>query len=659
MTAKKAQDPAPDERLICVATAVGQDLVATSLTLVFDAKTKSLWHASADAINLLELSADGLSASGFLDLCDCDAQDIADLWWTLAAGGSAEWSGHLTASLSMTRTPARFRAVHAAMGDGAGSVAVLAQRLDDEPRMSAEPAASGGPWAALKDFVGVIEYDTDGNVISANDRAAMALEYVDGDIAGRNHEVLWPQSVTATPNYIEFWEKLRQGRIVEGRHQHRSAEGGDLWFQSTFVPVRGEDGRIARVVQCLMDVTEEAGSAARDRMLLDAVYAGVSILEYDPEGHVVRASGAMLDALGQSAEDLGGKHNRRLLDAEFARTPGFMDAWSIALKGVPQIMDVHHVRKNRDSLWTRSAFLPAKDASGAVQRIIEVAVDIHEMHERLADHDLRHAATNSVLSVMEIDLAGKIISANAAACSLFDTKQSVLASLDFRSLVPKDFGVSKGYQTFFDRLARGETVSGTFQRRRPDETTLWVRGHHVPLVLEGQDVADRILVLMTDVTEEHVRRVRSESKFAMIERSLAVAELDLDGAIAWTNRVFEDALGYTAQELASRTITSILPKDDADQHRARWEALRNGESVEVEARLIGNQGRDVWISGTFNPLLDEGKVTRIIVLASIVTDQKHRVHDLQEKWKAVTQAVRRPSSTPTDASCRRAKVSSR
>ena len=640
MTARKAPTPTLDEGLTHVATAIGKDIVSRSLTLVFDADTGTLWHASVEAIGLLELSEEALSSSSFTDLCDAEDRDVADIWWSIAAGESTEWTGHLTASLSMTRTRVRFHAIHAATGEDAKSVAVLAQRLEETTQASAGAKAGEGPWAALHDFVGLIEYDTDGKVLSTNDRAAMALDYMEGDLAGRNHESLWPKSSTATPAYIEFWEKLRQGRIVEGRHQHLSAEGGELWLQSTFVPVRGDDGRVTRVLQCLMDVSDEAAAAARNKTLIDAVYEGFAVIEHDPEGHVVTANAPMLDLLGQTAKELGGKHYRRLMDPEFARTQRFLDAWNTALKGVPQIVDVHHLQKNGRAIWTRSTLLPTKNAAGEVERLIEIAVDIHEMHERLEALTLRNAASNSVMPAMEMDLTGKVLSANPPACSLFDTKQSDLCAVNFRALVPRDFGSSKGYQAFFDRLSRGESVSGTFQRLRPDGETLWVRGHHIPLRVEGGDIVDRILVLMNDVTEEHVRQIEAESKLAALDSTMAIAEFDLEGTIERTNKIFDDALGFTSQELRGRALANLVPQDEVEPHRARWEMLRSGERIKTQTRLTGNQGQEVWIDGSFNPVVHiDGKISGIIGFASIITSEKLHKHDLEEKWTALTRSL--------------------
>jgi methyl-accepting chemotaxis protein len=639
MTARKATTPDQDP-LLSAATALGRDMFARSVVLVFDASTQSLRQASVEAISLLELSEDALSGARFTEICGAEGQDVADIWWARAAGGTAEWTGHLTATLSMTETPVRFRALPVGVeGEEPREVAVVA-----EPAAAAAPAggapAQEGSWTALQNVVGLIEYDADGNVLLANDRACMALEFYGGDLAGRNHDTLWPPARTATPDYIEFWEKLRQGRIVEGRHPHVSSEGNEVWLQSTFVPVRGADGAVGRVIQCLMDVTEDGMAAARNGRQLDALVSGLAVIEYDPEGHVLSANGAALAALGQAADAIVGTHHRRLMDAEFARSKVFVDCWAAALQGVAQFVDIHHVRKDRDSLWTRSALLPVNSASGAVERLIEVCVDIHEMRERLGALDLRHTATTGVMAIMEIDLAGKITAANPMACSLFDAKRADLCALNYQSLLPQEFGASQRYRTFVDRMARGETVSGTFERVRPNGSVVWVRCHHLPLLREGQDAPDGVMILMSDATEEQLRHIETESKLAAIERSMAIAQFDLDGTIEWANGIFTDAMGYTVEELRGRNISSIILPEQAEWHRVNWDRLVKGEFFDGEAQLIGSQGREVWMRGAFNPVFGgDGKVVRIIAFTSVITMDKLHTHDLEEKWRGVSQAV--------------------
>jgi methyl-accepting chemotaxis protein len=244
------------------------------------------------------------------------------------------------------------------------------------------------------------------------------------------------------------------------------------------------------------------------------------------------------------------------------------------------------------------------------------------------------------MAVMEMDLSGRITAANAMACSLFDAKRADLCALNYQSLLPQEFGTSQRYRAFVDRLARGETVSGTFERVRPNGRIVWVRCHYLPLLREGQDAPESVMMLMSDVTEEQLRQIETESKLAAIERSMAIAQFDLGGTIEWANGIFTDALGYAVEELRGRNISSILPLERTDWHRANWDKLVKGEFIDGEVQLIGSQGREVWMRGAFNPVFGgDGKVVRIIAFTSVITMDKLHTHDLEEKWRGVSQAV--------------------
>jgi methyl-accepting chemotaxis protein len=112
-----------------------------------------------------------------------------------------------------------------------------------------------------------------------------------------------------------------------------------------------------------MDVTEDGAAAARANAQLEALMSGLSVLEYDSDGHVITSNAPALAALGFAADDVVGKHHRRLMEPEFARTKSFADAWAAALHGLPQVIDIQHMRKDRGPFWTRSMILPVKSAA--------------------------------------------------------------------------------------------------------------------------------------------------------------------------------------------------------------------------------------------------------------------------------------------------------
>ena len=576
-----------------------------------------------------------------MELCSGEGEDISDTWWKLAAGSSADWTGKLTATLSMTETEVRFRALPVTEAGATVRVAVFAQREAGETRPVVSAEGAGGSWTALESFVGIIEYDMDGNVIRANDRAAMALEYFGEGLVGRNHDALWPVSRTATPAYIEFWEKLRQGRIVEGSHPHVSAEGSEIWLRSTFVPVRGPDGIPTHVVQCLMDVTEDASRAAQDRLRLDAIRASVAMVEYDLEGHVVTANEAALSALGHEMEDLVGKHHRRILDGEFQRTPAFAEAWAAVQEGHPRSFDVLHLSKDRKPVWLRAAFLPLKGGDGAVERIVEIGMDIHATLSRLEALELRHAAVSSAFAMMELDSSGTIRAANAESRKLFGAKEGELVGESYKSFFPKALSGGQSFQGLLDKFLRGERVSGVFERARVDGTPIWVKSHGIPLMSEGSEAPETILLIKSDVTEERVLGIENEGKIKAIESAMVVVEMAPDGTVLWANENFRAAAGFMREDLRGRKHASLCAPEDAEgeAYRALWERLRNGEIVKGEFRRIGGNGEELWLQSAYCPILGaDGRLSKVVNFGQFTTDQKLRTHELAEKWAAVTRS---------------------
>jgi methyl-accepting chemotaxis protein len=121
---------------------------------------------------------------------------------------------------------------------------------------------------------------------------------------------------------------------------------------------------------------------------------------------------------------------------------------------------------------------------------------------------------------------------------------------------------------------------------------------------------------------------------------MAIAQFDTDGSFEWANRIFTEAIGASLEDLRGRSLATLLPPEKAGPHRSEWEKLLKGEFVEGDTRFIGSQGREVWMRGAFNPVLGaDGKVVRIVAFNSVITSDKLRMHDLEEKWDGVSKAL--------------------
>ncbi len=120
-------------------------------------------------------------------------------------------------------------------------------------------------------------------------------------------------------------------------------------------------------------------------------------------------------------------------------------------------------------------------------------------------------------------------------------------------------------------------------------------------------------------------RSELEAVIAAIGKSQAVIEFRMDGTIVSANENFLNTLGYTLDEIKGRHHSMFV--DEAYGHSAEyrefWAKLNRGEYQAAEYKRIGKGGREVWIQGSYNPILDlNGKPVKVVKFATDVTAQK-------------------------------------
>lgn len=64
---------------------------------------------------------------------------------------------------------------------------------------------------ALSYSLAIVEFDTAGNVLSANENFCSTLGYQQSEIVGHHHRMFVEPNFAATPEYQGFWAKLSQG----------------------------------------------------------------------------------------------------------------------------------------------------------------------------------------------------------------------------------------------------------------------------------------------------------------------------------------------------------------------------------------------------------------------------------------------------------------
>jgi PAS domain S-box-containing protein len=129
--------------------------------------------------------------------------------------------------------------------------------------------------------------------------------------------------------------------------------------------------------------------------------------------------------------------------------------------------------------------------------------------------------------------------------------------------------------------------------------------------------------------QEQMNRKQTEldSYLSAINNTIASAEFDLLGNFASANDIFLKVTGYTPSDLAGQQYNRIMKDDPAV--RMMWDNLREGKFFSGEFRLRDKDGKELWLSGTFNPIVTgNGRPDKIMMFAQFTTQEKEKINDM-------------------------------
>jgi len=163
----------------------------------------------------------------------------------------------------------------------------------------------------------------------------------------------------------------------------------------------------------------------------------------------------------------------------------------------------------------------------------------------------------------------------------------------------------------------------------------------VPL---GNEEGSKIgyLVTWTDALEAIDHKAQVEA----INRSQAVIHFEMDGTITHANENFLNVMGYTLDEIKGKHHSIFCEKEYAEssEYKAFWENLRQGEFHAAQYKRLGKDGRNVWIEGSYNPVIDlSGNPFKVTKFATDLTPRKQEnralADDFEERVGRLVRAV--------------------
>jgi methyl-accepting chemotaxis protein len=340
-------------------------------------------------------------------------------------------------------------------------------------------------------------------------------------------------------------------------------------------------------------------------------------------------------------EEIRGKHHRIFCDPGYAASNEYAEFWHRLARGEYEGAEYKRFGKNGKERWIQASYNPIFDLDGKPWKIVKFAYDVTDAKARNAEFEGKVNAINRAQSVMEMDLTGHIVSANANFLTLMGYSLDQLRGKHHRMLCEPSYTQTDAYLNFWEKLGRGEFHSGEYKRVDARGKEVWIQATYNP-ILDTNGRPFKIVKFAIDVTEDKIRTLDFEGRIKAIDRGQAVVEFDLDGKVVTANENFLRIMGYTLREIIGQHHSMFCSPDYivSPEYRDFWLRLGKGEFYAGRFHRVGKFNRDVYIQASYAPILNlRGEVVRVIKYAYDVTVQVTLEQEISAKSQAMAKVM--------------------
>ncbi|WP_267551661.1 PAS domain-containing methyl-accepting chemotaxis protein [Rhizobium rhizogenes] len=238
-------------------------------------------------------------------------------------------------------------------------------------------------------------------------------------------------------------------------------------------------------------------------------------------------------------------------------------------------------------------------------------------------------AIDKSMAIIEFDMSGKILTANANFCRAFGYDLKEIIGQHHRIFVAPEEAAAPEYAQFWAKMARGEFDSRQYRRLGKGGKEIWIEATYNP-VRRGKKF-HKVVKIAADITAAKLKSIEDAGKLDALSRSQAVIEFTPDGRILGANENFLQTLGYGLSEIQGMHHSLFCDKaySSSNEYRQFWSRLAQGEFIADEFLRIGKGGRKVFIQASYNPIFDtDGKVFKVVKFATDVTGRVNNVEAL-------------------------------
>ncbi|ETD85608.1 methyl-accepting chemotaxis protein [Rhodobacter capsulatus] len=248
---------------ICRSAAVIEFGLDGTVTEVNENFLKVTGYAEAEVV--------GKSHRMFMPAGKADLPDYAQFWNTLRAGQLVE--GEFL-RIGKNGREIWLRATYNPLFGLDGKLTGIVKFAYDVTADKTIALDQAGQITALNRSQATIEFDMNGNTLTANDIFLRALGYGLPEVIGKHHSTFLSPEDRDSAAYRSFWADLRAGQPQVGEFRRIGKSGQEVWIQASYNPILDAEGKPYKVVKFATDITARKAAIFEFQQAIAAMSAG-------------------------------------------------------------------------------------------------------------------------------------------------------------------------------------------------------------------------------------------------------------------------------------------------------------------------------------------------------------------------------------------------
>jgi methyl-accepting chemotaxis protein len=265
----------------------------------------------------------------------------------------------------------------------------------------------------------------------------------------------------------------------------------------------------------------------------------------------------------------------------------------------------------------------------------EMAADTKEQS---VQYENQLAAISKSTGAIEFSMDGKVIAANDIFLNVLGYSRQEAIGQHHSTFVEPVHKTSAEYKEFWEKLNRGEAITGEFQRVGKNGKEVWLQASYNP-ILCAAGKPYKVVKYATDITEQKLKNADFEGQLKAISKIQGVIEFDLQGNIIAVNDNFAEVTGYSEKGIVGNHHSMFVEPSFKTSHeyKAFWEKLARGEADSGQYKRIAKGGREVWLQASYNPIMDmSGRPFKVVKYATDITAAKLSAADNAGQLTAIS-----------------------